>query len=284
MPLSSSVQADGKLLVAGWATIGGVDQWVICRYHNIPDPRAKLGAHVFLGGPYDPVIERMSDGLRTNNLLPSTSPYQALGFTAVGSSDYQTIHSGVLDFTGDSAIVDWLWIELLSAADTSTIAAARAALVRRDGLVVGMDGRSPVDFNCGSGSYYVRVRHRNHLGVTASAPVSLSATSTEVDFTSTLTNTFGSNAQDEINGKRMLWPGDVTGDGIVKYVGASNDRDAILAAIGGVSSIATLTAYDPADVNMDGTVKYAGLNNDRDRILLAIGGTSVTAVRVEQGP
>jgi hypothetical protein len=261
-----------------------VNKVVLCRYHNIPDPRAKISARVFLGGPYDPVTERMSDALRSNNLLPSTSPYLALGFNAVGSSDYQTIHSGVLDITGDSAVVDWVWLELLASADTASVVAARAALVRRDGLVVDMDGHSPVDMNCGAGSYFLRIRHRNHLGVTASTPITLGATSTDMDLTSTLTLTFGTNAQQEINGRRILWAGDVTSDGVVKYVGPGNDRDAILLALGGTSSTATLIAYDRADVNLDGMVKYTGLNNDRDRVLLTLGGTSATAVRMEQLP
>ena len=60
--------------------------------------------------------------------------------------------------------------------------------------------------------------------------------------------------------------GDVTRDGKVKYTGAGNDRDAILLALGGVST-ATLSGYHSADTNMDGVVRYVGVNNDPDPLL-----------------
>lgn len=278
------VAVDGKVITGGYAQYGGLDRLALARYHNIPDPRAKLSPRLFLGGPYNPVIERMHDSLRVQGHLPAVSPYQAPEFVAVGSPTYQAAFATTLDFTGDSAIVDWVWIELLSAADTATVVAARAALLRRDGLVTGMDGRSAVDMNCGSGSFFVRMRHRNHLGVTASDPITLGATSTAIDFTSVLTNTFGTDAQDEINGRRMLWPGDVTGDGRVKYSGAANDRDPILLQIGGSIVTNVVLGYLPTDVNLDGRTSYAGLNNDRDRILLTLGGAIPTTVRLEQVP
>ena len=46
----------------------------------------------------------------------------------------------------------------------------------------------------------------------------------------------------------------------------------------------TLNGYYSTDVNLDGVVKYVGANNDRDPILVNIGGTTPTAVRIEQVP
>jgi hypothetical protein len=51
---------------------------------------------------------------------------------------------------------------------------------------------------------------------------------------------------------------DVNRDGMVKYVGANNDRDPILQAIGGTVPTGTLSGqYRSEDLNLDGVVKYS---------------------------
>ena len=82
----------------------------------------------------------------------------------------------------------------------------------------------------------------------------------------------------------MLWAGDVTGDGTIKYVGEDNDRDPILQAIGGSVPTNTSSGYVPEDVNLDGVVKYVGEDNDRDPILQTIGGSVPTNTRTQQVP
>jgi len=276
---------DGKLIATGRSTINGVQHAVLARYHNIPDPRAKISVHLFLGGPYGPGPEIMSDALRANALVPLTEPYSDAGYVAVGSAAHLTTWPSVLDHTGWTAVVDWVWLELLSSGDTSTVVAARAALLLRNGTVVDVDGVSPVDMNCGAGNaYFLRVRHRNHLSATVATPHVLSDFPTVIDLSLPSTILFGTDAEKEIANVRMLWPGDVTHNGIVKYVGAGNDGDPILIGVGGVVPTATSTGYSNADVNMDGIIKYAGAHNDRDIILQTIGGSIPTAVRVEQTP
>ncbi|MBX2978024.1 MAG: hypothetical protein KF905_01915 [Flavobacteriales bacterium] len=115
--------------------------------------------------------------------------------------------------------------------------------------------------------------------------IPLSADPSTVDFTDPLTPTYGAEAQTEVGGQRMLWPGDANFDGVVKYTGADNDRDAVLQAIGGSNPLSVVQGtYATEDVNLDGTIKYVGADNDRDVILQTIGGTVPTAVRVEQLP
>jgi hypothetical protein len=83
---------------------------------------------------------------------------------------------------------------------------------------------------------------------------------------------------------RQLWSGDVTFNHQLKYVGAANDRDPILVAIGGVVPHNTVSGvYANEDVNMDGVIKYAGVRNDRDPILVNIGGSTPNAVRNQVG-
>ena len=106
-----------------------------------------------------------------------------------------------------------------------------------------------------------------------------------VDFTATATALYGTNPTTTAGTARALWMGDLNGDGTVRYTGVNNDRDPILAAIGGTLPTQVLTMqYRIEDVNMDGIVKYVGVDNDRDLVLTVIGGTIPTAVRNAQVP
>ena len=243
-----------------------------------------VSPRVFLGGPYDPGTTLMSDALRSQGLVPLQEPYTALGFSLLGGGGAST-SAPVLSATGNNAIVDWVLVELRHATDQSWVIASRCALVQRDGDVVATNGSMPVSFGLPAGDYYVAVRHRNHLGVITANTVALSATPSLVDLTLPGTAVFGTNARKNVAGTMVLWPGDANMDGEVKYVGNGNDRDAILAAIGGVVPTNVLNnVYMPEDVNMDGMVKYVGLNNDRDVILQTIGGVVPTATLDQQVP
>jgi hypothetical protein len=81
-----------------------------------------------------------------------------------------------------------------------------------------------------------------------------------------------------------LWSGNVMRDAMLKYTGASNDRDPILTAIGGSVPTNVVTGYALSDVNMDGSTKYTGSANDRDPILSNIGGSVPTNTLTEQLP
>jgi len=81
-----------------------------------------------------------------------------------------------------------------------------------------------------------------------------------------------------------LWEGDVSGDGLIKYVGINNDRDIVLTDIGGSVPTSVVQGYLSSDVNLDGVVKYVGVSNDRDLILVNIGGSVPTNTRIEQLP
>ncbi|MBK9273960.1 MAG: hypothetical protein IPM49_05385 [Flavobacteriales bacterium] len=277
------MQFDGKLIVGGSA-YNTSRTFALARYHNIPDPRAKLDLRLFLGGCWDPNTVLMHDSLRVQGLIPLAQPYPAPVFTPANGVGAGMTSASVLDESGPEAAVDWVWLDLLSAADTATVLATRVGLVRRNGRVTSPINHDPIDFSAGAGSYFLRVRHRNHLGVTLSVPLALSDSVVAVDLTDPATATFGVQAQQESHGVHMLWPGDATGDGLVRYAGAGNDRDAVLVAIGGTPPTASSTGYLRADVNLDGVAKYAGADNDRDLILQTIGGVQPTAVRMEQRP
>jgi hypothetical protein len=70
----------------------------------------------------------------------------------------------------------------------------------------------------------------------------------------------------------VMWSGDANSNKNVKYNGLANDKDPILAALGGPAfSNNTLNAYRKEDVNMDGKVRYNNTDNDRQIIINNIG-------------
>lgn len=269
-PSSATYAASGVLLTAGVQQPEGV--------------LLSLNIRVLLDGPYREIDGAMRDGLRGSGLLPFTEPHTAFGFQHVGLSGGETFASGILLTEGPDAIVDWVFIELRDALDPTKVVSTRSALLQRDGDVVDRDGISALRMTALPGSYHLAVLHRNHLPVVSLAPLTLGTGVNTVDLTDGSTPTHGTGAQRSRDGKLLLWAGDVTGDGVVKYTGFDNDRDPILQAIGGVVPTATTSGYLLEDVNLDGTVKYTGQDNDRDPVLQTIGGVVPTNVRTQQVP
>lgn len=242
-----------------------------------------LSAKVYLDGAYG-TGPQMSDALRAAALIPATEPYTALGFAHVAGGGGETVNSQVLNTTGNNAIVDWVFVELRSPAPSYTVLATRSALVQRDGDIVDVDGTSAVAFSIAAGSYHVVVRHRNHLGIMSASAVAMGTTAGSIDFRSTTTATYGSDAQRTVGSTRTMWTGDCGGNGTVMYTGTGNDRDPILTRVGGTVPTNSVSGYWHEDINMDGSVMYTGSGNDRDLILQTIGGTVPTNTRAQQLP
>jgi len=250
---------------------------------RIEDPLAQveLDLNVILEAPYDPGTGLMRDNLRTAGLIPIHEPYGNVGFSQVGNGTERTTNN-VLATAGNDAIVDWIQVELRDMTNPSLVVATASALLQRDGDVVDVDGVSPMTMFALPDQYYVAVRHRCHLGIMTLSPLPLSTTPTVIDFSSHAL--WGTEAAKLVSGLQVLWTGDVTADGTLKYIGTNNDRDQILVKIGGNAPTATVSGYTEEDVTMDGIVKYTGASNDRDPILVNVGGNVPTNTRQEQLP
>ncbi len=123
-----------------------------------------IAAKVLLQGPHDSGTQ-----MHTNlmSMIPIKEPYTALGFVALenpgATTNFLTINL--------QNIVDWVVLELRDA--SYNIVTARAALLKANGSIVGVNGFSAVTFeNVNSGNFHVVVRHRNHLGVMTNLPIS----------------------------------------------------------------------------------------------------------------
>lgn len=252
--------------------------------------RAHLKGYVLLGGPYDPVAQRMRADLNLQGLIPLTEPFTAMGFPQIGGGGGETTTPAVLAINhfSNGRVVDWVRLELRAIADPSQIVAVRHGLLMQNGLIISAAGQSGVLFDAPFGGYYIAVRPRNHLGVVTQdhwmVPAPYGGVWTH-DFRNPALSLYGTEPVQQVGTNRLLWPGNALFDDVVKYTGTANDRDAILQAIGGAVPTNTVTGqYRQEDVNMDGVVKYVGSDNDRDIILQTIGGSTPTAVRVEQVP
>jgi hypothetical protein len=206
--------------------------------------KVRLNVAALLQGPYNSGNGLMNDALRSNGLVPLTEPYTALGYDFVGGGGESTT-APVLAVTGNDAIVDWMVVELRDANDPTVIKASKCALVQRDGDIVATDGLSPVSFNEPPGNYHIAVLHRNHLGAMTFAPQVLGRSPVDLDFTLAGTPTYGIDARKHMNGKELLWAGDVSFNGLLQYVGEGNDRDPVLVNIGGSVPTNTRAAQLP---------------------------------------
>jgi hypothetical protein len=247
-------------------TLAGVDT---VYYHPFYTPKIRASVKVFLQGPYNAGTDLMSNGLKTSGVLAT--------------------HFGATPFPG--LAVDSITIELRSAATAagSTTRLYAPAWLLTDGSIRNFSDttKTYVEFDTTlSGSYYLVVRHRNHLAIMCSTAHALDGGTSPVpyDFSTGQAQAYGTNPLVAVGTRYAMYCGDVTGNGQLKYSGSANDRAPILTRVGGTSLTATVNGYYPEDVNLNGQVKYSGSANDRAVILTNVGGTSLTATRSTQVP
>ena len=267
--------------------IGGGDSTIIAKKSNtvttVIDGKGIVSAKVFLQGAFNVNTGLMNDDLRTQALIPLTQPYKLLvDFNYAGTESVLPL---VFTVTGNNAIVDWVMLELHSALNPTTITARRAALIQRDGDVVDIDGISPVSFtNITSGNFYVSVRHRNHLGVMTSVPLSISATPTIINFTTNATGNYNVSspyaqytfAGETSSGVKAMWAGNASGDTNIIFQGPGSDIDYVFDEVyfasgntlGSLNFIST--GYRRTDFNLDGNTIYQGVGSDTDIVFFNI--------------
>jgi len=194
---------------------------------------------VFLTGPYVPGGTLRTD-LKTAGLIPLEQPY--------GNVEYLDTPSA---YTGEEMLttlpegaVDWVLVEVRSGTAATDSLTTRAALLMSDGHIRDLDGSGSLAFgSLAEGSYYVVVRHRNHLAVMSSVPVLISATVPSLyDFTTSASQAFGAGAMVEVEaGVWALYSGDGDASGGI----TASDQALWLAQNG-------LNGYQVGDYNLSG--------------------------------
>lgn len=94
---------------------------------------------------------------RLGSSIPLTDPYTGSESVSVMPDD----------------AVDWVMVELRALSDNTIVVGSKPALLLNTGAVVSTDGSSPVTVSVSpdGGTYYLVVKHRNHLAVMSKYPL-----------------------------------------------------------------------------------------------------------------
>jgi len=112
-----------------------------------------------------------------------------------------------------------------------------------------------------TGSYYITVKHRNHVETTTAAEVSFNTASITYNFTTAATQAFGSNMKEVSTGVFAMYVSDITQDGFINGLDLSAVNSDVLQQ---------LTGYLSSDVNGDGYVNGLDLSAVNSNVLLQI--------------
>ena len=225
-----------------------VDAW----YSKLQTILPLLQVRVFLQGPY------AGSGLMSTNInsnLPSVSPYQDSNNNSayLNGSNYV-----VVPYTIPSNITDWVQIEIRGS-DKATVVESKSCFLRDDGQVIDPDGFSE-NISLGSSvvnpisTYYIVVKHRNHLAVMSADLVELNGL-TSYDFTTGNDKYYGGSSG-AIQLETGVWgmiAGDANSDGSIDAVDKNN--------IWRVENGTTWSYTKYSDFNLDGNLDAVDKNN-----------------------
>jgi len=253
----------------------------MCIVFSLQAQDATFSGKVFLQGAYDPNTFLMRTLLVQHGDFPTQQPYDREPWQYPGTETLLTV---------PDSLVDWILIELRSGEDFSYQEYQKAVLLKKDGTILDTNMSPLISFpGIKPGSYYLILRHRNHMPVMTAQPVNL-PNQAPIDFTDTTqTPVFGGNTIGMIEltaGLFGMIAGDINQDQVLKYSGAGNDRSKVISTLvaktGSQAITSTITGYHDEDINMDTIVKYSGPNNDPSRIIQNInqltGSTSINTV------
>ncbi|MDP4264298.1 MAG: hypothetical protein Q8941_17340, partial [Bacteroidota bacterium] len=238
--------------------------------------KAPVTLKTFLQGAYNAGLSRHKDVISDWATILNTSalnqPYNVAPFNYSGT---ESVAPGFFtSSTGSTTdILDWVLLELRSSAPPAAPIATRAAFIREDGAIVDLDGVSSVSFrDIANGSYYITIRHRNHLGIrTATVQLVDGALGSNpsppvYDFSTALNRAFKdvtittNEAMAQNGSVFMMWAGNANTDNFVRVTSQilppiSSDAAFMLGTILGGNPNGTFSGYSVGDINMDGKVR-----------------------------
>jgi hypothetical protein len=247
-------------------------------------PAVKLQLKALLSGALQVATGLMHDSLRVKGLLPLTEPYSGApyNYVQVGGNPLAQCDPMLLSTSAAStpnSMVDWVFVQLRSAADSSIVVATKNAILQRDGDVVDVDGVSPMLFkNAAPGNYFISIKHRNHMGVMTANKIALTETPVTINLingsvplhVTATPNAFPlSGSSKVVGGFQTLYSGNMHlisgGNRFVNYSNLLNsDRTSLFTITGSTS---TINGYIKEDADMNGYARFNGLNADRLVIL-----------------
>jgi hypothetical protein len=241
------------------------DEW------KLADPNYTMNVTAFLRGAWNGTS--MNTTLNIAGSIPLNQPYNITPFNYSGTESVASIPANV---------VDWVLIEhrkpisgLPTDALVSTISGRKAGFLLNNGIVVDLDGVTPIRVPISKqGSSFLVVRHRNHLGVLSNA-LSSNSTGTFTNDYSLLANAYKpvGAASDPLvllagGVEYGLWAGDASRNGTVNVFDVNQVRAAIAAS---------LTGYQTTDLNLSNSINATDVNFSRSTISQSGTGSGTTA-------
>ncbi len=186
-------------------TLNGLSSFSLFAFIDKNAYSVTANVKVFLEGPYS--AGTMAASLNSVIPLNSSTAYPILTFPNAASK--------VVAAIPNVNVVDWVLVELRTSTTAASSVATVAGFLLNTGAIVDVDGTSPLNFpGITAGSYYVVIRHRNHLAIMSATPIALSGASALYDFTTAQTQAYGTNPMATLTGPVYgMFTGDANGDG-----------------------------------------------------------------------
>jgi hypothetical protein len=222
--------------------LNGIEYTIQADYHT----DILVNVKAYLEGAFNGT--QMKTTLNTLGLLPLSQPFNTEPWNYNGTESVAVIPS--------SDIVDWVLVELRDTtqaglATNETVIERRAAFLRNDGSVIGINGSPVLQFNVMmNNQLFVALNHRNHLGIISAQPLNSVSGVYIYDFTTGIMQAYGSGQKDLGSGFGM-YGGDGNSDGII-------DTDDKLEW----TQNAGASGYFLPDSSLDGQVS----NEDKDEV------------------
>ena len=141
---------------------------------NCSNPQV-LDLKVFLQGAFDTGTESLTTSVRTLDAFPESEPYSSAPWNfTVTENPGACIDPLALAMTSPVNLIlaDYIYVELRSTPAEGSFVTSKVGLLRQDGTIVNLNG-TPFTICVASGSYYILVKHRNHLGVMTGSTISI---------------------------------------------------------------------------------------------------------------
>lgn len=228
---------EGIYIGGSFLTVGGKVSSLFGK--RIFSSNVLLETKVFLEGPYSASANEMTTTLNSGGYIPLTSPYP---------EDPRTVSSIPANVT------DWVLVQLRST-PTGSAVVSKSVFIHKDGRLVADDGTTgQISLSVFPGTYYIVIKHRNHLAVMSKNPVELNgSSSTPYNFTTGTDKYYGTQAKliDSDPVTYGMYTGDANRNGQVQL----DDKNSTWRSQLGMSG------YRSADFNLNGQVQLDDKNS-----------------------
>ncbi len=215
-----------------------------------------IDLNVFLEGPFDPGIGKMTGELLQGALVPQGQPYTGSPWNYPGTEG-----SGWLPTDYPPETVDWVLVSLRESIDPETEVARAAAVLLENGNIssfnVNLNNSNPV---------YIMIEHRNHLPIISAQPIPIFNNTISYDFTAQNSYHPTGFGQKQVGTYWMMYGGNADQDGSNSCDINAIDR-VFWETVNGLFGV-----YNPGDYNLDGDI------NGADRIVFNLNNGIFTTI------